>query len=170
MPNFLTAQEADGLAQWMFGQEKSGLLIKDPRECINLFGMATKNALPFIKLLIKKIPEVSAFCGEDVLPTYVYSIIYKSNSELIRHTDRDACEISVTINLSKDASWPICFKKLDQEEVCVELNPGDAVVYKGCEVEHWRPGKYSGQNFVQTFLHYALANGQRAYTFFDKVK
>lgn len=170
VPNFITAEEADNLAQWMFKQEQLGFLKKDPRSNFNLFGIAVENALPFVKFLVKKTPEVSRLCDKDVLPTYVYSIIYKNNSELIRHVDRDACEISLTVNLKKDADWPICVKKPDGTEVCFELNPGDALVYKGCEVEHWRPNKFAGQNFVQTFMHYVLADGERAYTFFDKVK
>lgn len=170
MPNFLTAQEAEDLAQWMYVAEKNLVLEVDERRCQNIFGMKITNALPFIKILVDKIPKVSELCGSKVLPTYVYSIIYKNNSELIRHTDRNACEISLTINLQKDAEWPICVKKPDGTEVCTELNPGDAVMYRGCDAEHWRPGKYKGQNFVQTFMHYVLADGERAYTFFDKVR
>lgn len=168
VPNFLPAQEAEDLAQWMYKQENCGGLIKDERESLNVFGRAVKDALPFVKLLVDKIPQVSELCGEKVLPTYVYSIIYKTNSELIRHTDRDSCEISVTLNLQKDQNWPICIKKPTGEEVAIELNPGDAVLYLGCVAEHWRPGKFTGQNFVQTFLHYARADGPCAYTFFDK--
>ena len=168
VPNFLTVQEADELAQWMFEQERLGLLQKDPRSNFNLFGLSTQNALPFVKLLVRKTPEVSKLCSEEVLPTYVYSIIYKNNSELIRHVDRDACDISVTINLKKDVDWPVCIKKPNGEEICIELNPGDAMMYFGCDAEHWRKDSFQGQNFVQVFMHYVRANNERAYTFFDK--
>jgi hypothetical protein len=168
VPNFLSAKQADTLAQWMFGQERLGLLEKDPRTNFNLFGLAVNNALPFVKVLVDKIPHVSELCGEKVLPTYAYSIIYKNKSMLIPHKDRDACEISITISLSKDHDWPICIKKPDGEEVCLELNPGDAVMYRGCDAEHWRPGMFKGQNFVQTFFHYVLADGERSYAFFGR--
>lgn len=168
VPNFLTAQEANELAQWMFEQERLGILQKDPRSDFNLFGLAIQNALPFVKLLVKKIPEISKLCGEEVLPTYVYSIIYKNKSELVRHVDRDACDISLTLNLQKDCDWPICIKKPNGEEMCVELDSGDAVLYKGCDAQHWRHGQFTGQNLVQTFMHYVCANGPRAYAYFDK--
>ena len=168
VPNFLTVQEADGLAQWMFEQEKLGLLQEDPRSNFNLFGLAAQNALPFVKLLVRKTSDVSRLCGEEVLPTYVYSIMYKNNAELIRHIDRDACEISLTVNLKKDTDWPICVKKPNGESFCAELDPGDALLYKGCEAEHWRPGQFTGQNFIQVFLHYVRADGPRAYAYFDK--
>lgn len=167
-PNFLTVQEAENLAQWMYIAERDSVLEPDDRVAQNIFGMRVTNALPFIKVLVDKIPQVSDLCGAKVLPTYVYSIIYKNNSELIRHIDRDACEISLTINLQKDHDWPICVKKPNGEEVCTELNPGDAIMYRGCDAEHWRPGQYKGQNFIQTFMHYVIADGHRAYTFFDK--
>lgn len=170
VPNFIKQEEANGLAQWLFDQERLGFLNPDPRTSFNLFGKAIENALPFVRLLVEKIPEVSRLVGENVLPTYVYSIIYKNNSELIRHKDRDACEISLTVSLSKDVNWPICVKGRSGEEVCFELNPGDALLYRGCETEHWRPNKFLGENLSQTFMHYVVADGPRAYTFFDKVR
>jgi hypothetical protein len=168
VPNFLTTQEADELAQWMFEQERLGVLQEDPRSNFNLFGLAIRNGLPFVKFLVKKIPEVSRLCGEEVLPTYVYSIIYKNKAELMRHVDKDACDISLTINLQKDTNWPICIKKPNGEEVCLELNAGDAMMYLGCDAEHWRHNKFTGQNFIQTFMHYVRADGPRAYAYFDK--
>lgn len=170
VPNFLTSNEAEDLAQWMFNEEKLDLLPPDPRANINLFGRAVLDALPFVKLLVKKIPEVSNLCGENVLPTYVYSLIYKNNAELIRHYDRDACEISLSVSLYKDHDWPLCVKKPSGEEVCFDLNIGDALMYKGCVAEHWRLGKFEGQNLVQTFMHYVKADGPCSYTFFDKVR
>jgi hypothetical protein len=167
VPNFLTVQEADELAQWMFEQERLGILEQDPRNNFNLFGLAIRNGLPFVKFLVKKIPEVSKLCGEEVLPTYVYSVIYKNKAELIRHVDKDACDISLSVNLQKDTDWPLCIKKPNGEEICIKLNPGDAIMYFGCDAQHWRQGQFKGQNFLQTFMHYVRANGPRAYAYFD---
>lgn len=169
VPSFIQKSEAERLAQWMYEQERDGKLSKDDRWYTHKFyGYKISNPLPFIKILVEKIPQVSELCGAQVLPTYVYSVIYKNKAQLTRHTDRDACEISFTVNLQKDRDWPICVKKPNGEEVCVELNPGEALMYKGCVAEHWRPGEYTGQNFVQTFMHYVKADGPNAYTFFDK--
>jgi hypothetical protein len=35
----------------------------------------------------------------------------------------------------------------------VKLNPGDMLVYRGCELEHWR-NKFKGKECIQVFLHY----------------
>ena len=48
------------------------------------------------------------------------------------------------------------------------LNPGDAVVYKGCEVTHWRRKLPKGHINVQFMLHYVDKNGPYAEYKFDK--
>ena len=35
----------------------------------------------------------------------------------------------------------------------VDLKPGDMLVYRGCELEHWR-NKFKGKECIQVFLHY----------------
>jgi hypothetical protein len=42
------------------------------------------------------------------------------------------------------------------------LNPGDAVVYMGCDVMHWRQPLVEGQLNVQFMLHYVDKNGPNA--------
>jgi len=77
--------------------------------------------MPFVRLLVEKVPEVSELLGEKVLPTYTYARVYKEGSELLRHRDRPACEISLTVNLSKDKDWPIYFQRPDGSETSIEL-------------------------------------------------
>ena len=57
--------------------------------------------LPFLRLLVEKVPEVTALLGEKVLPTYTYARIYRRGSVLERHRDRHACEISFTLKKIK---------------------------------------------------------------------
>ena len=37
--------------------------------------------------------------------------------------------------------------------VKVELEPGDMLIYSGCDLEHWRE-PFEGNNNAQVFLHY----------------
>lgn len=164
MPNFLTAQEADGLAQEFFIAQRDGKLKVDPLFPESLCGY---NLLAAVKTLVKKVPEVSKLCGEDVLPTYVYGRIYGHNEILIKHKDRPSCEISLTVTLQKDqVDWPIWVEKPNGEAVSFNLNAGDAVMYLGCAAAHWRE-KYEGQMQTQLFMHYVLADGPNANMFFD---
>ena len=43
--------------------------------------------------------------------------------------------------------------KEGKKGVEVNLEPGDMLVYRGCELEHWRE-KFKGKQSVQVFLHY----------------
>jgi len=104
-------------------------------------------------------PTMEQIVGEELLPTYAYARLYSNGDKLKKHTDRPACEVSVTIQLGRSHhyAWPIYMggQRYDMGE-------GDGVIYSGCGVEHWRDecngptGYYSGQ----VFLHYVKKNGQ----------
>ena len=103
-----------------------------------------------IRLKLEKI------IGRKLYNTYYYDRFYYAGQELIKHADRDACEISVSIHVStnlegKDADWPFWIKTPDTytdkkktsilvpgENRSVVLKPGDGLLYKGCERPHWR--------------------------------
>jgi hypothetical protein len=125
------------------------------------------NYISFLELLCEKTPQVSSIIGETVLPTYSYSRVYKQKSELVKHTDRDACEISLTVHLNGDSEWPIFILTPSGETRSVVLNPGDAMIYRGCIAPHWRE-KFNGEWYTQVFLHYVLSRGKRSYAYFDK--
>jgi len=114
-------------------------------------------------LLIDVQPKMEKETGLDLIPTYAYARIYKNGDVLERHKDRFSCKISTTMNLGGDP-WPIYLEpsgKTDREGIKVDLEPGDALIYRGCEVEHWREA-FEGDNCGQVFLHYNDASGEKA--------
>lgn len=127
------------------------------------------NFIPFVRLLVNKVPLISEAIGEEVLPTYTYARVYLNGQDLTRHTDRYSCEISITLNLFKDHAWPIGFLNSRGEEVTVELEPGDGVIYMGCVAEHWRE-PFQGNMFSQVFLHYVRSYGEFCTYAFDRGK
>jgi hypothetical protein len=128
---------------------------------------AIYNFKPFLELLCEKTLEVSSLIQETVLPTYCYARIYKGPEVLVRHRDRPACEVSLTLHLGGDAEWPIFIQKPDGTEASVTLNPGDAMVYLGCVADHWRE-QYTGTSYSQVFMHYVRSNGPNAWAYFDR--
>ena len=102
-------------------------------------------------LLLKVKPIMEEKTKLNLIETYSYARIYKKGDILHRHKDRFSCEISTTLNLGGD-NWPI-YLKTNNKEIEVNLNPGDMLIYRGCELEHWR-NKFNGDNCVQVFLHY----------------
>ena len=146
--------------------------------------------------------------GRKLYNTYYYDRYYFPGQALTKHADRDACEISVTLhirtNLPDDLKdWPIKIKTPDvytdksksailvpgEERSCV-LNPGDGMVYKGCERPHWRDpmptpsdpvtnlfrnkkkkkDKKSEYYYHQIFFHYVLQDGERAQCAWDRAR
>ena len=114
-------------------------------------------------LLQKLRPSVEKETGLELNETYSYARIYKKGDVLERHKDRYSCELSATLNLGGD-SWPIYLEpsgELGKEGIKVDLEPGDMLIYKGCEVEHWREA-FEGENCGQVFLHYNNASNEKA--------
>ena len=100
-------------------------------------------------------PVMEKHTGIKLSPTYSYARIYKQGDVLARHKDRYSCEISTTLNLGGDP-WSIYLDptgKTGQAGIKVDLNPGDMLIYSGCELEHWRE-PFEGNNTGQVFLHY----------------
>jgi len=97
---------------------------------------AQYNYISFLELLTEKTPEVSKIVGETVLPTYAYSRVYKNKNLLESHKDRGSCEISITLHLNGDSPWEIYFE--EEERICINLEPGDAIIYLGEQITHGR--------------------------------
>jgi hypothetical protein len=108
-------------------------------------------------------PVMEKHTGIKLSPTYSYARIYKKGDVLPRHKDRYSCEISTTLNLGGD-KWPIYLDptgKKGQAGIKVNLNPGDMLIYSGCELEHWRE-EFKGKDCVQVFLHYNKSSSKKA--------
>ena len=102
--------------------------------------------------------DMKEYTGVDLKPTYSYLRVYKKGDVLHRHTDREACEYSVSITLKRehdDEIWPLC---LETDQIYkVLLDAGDGLIYKGIESPHWRD-KFEGQRLAQVFLHYVRSS------------
>jgi hypothetical protein len=125
---------------------------------------------PLIEVMLKQCsPAIEEHTGLKLEPTYSFSRVYQEGEELTPHTDRPSCEISATINVACTGdAWPIWMQYENNDPVKCLLNPGDAIVYKGCEVTHWRRKLPKGQINVQFMLHYVDKNGPYAEYKFDK--
>tara|TARA_R110000751_G_scaffold13153_2_gene44488 strand:+ start:241 stop:765 length:525 start_codon:yes stop_codon:yes gene_type:complete len=115
-------------------------------------------------LLDTKLPLVEKKSNLKLLPTYAYWRYYVFGATLSKHTDRPACEISVTACIKKYDNWPIIV-----EETSFELEEGDAVLYAGCDQEHKRPGVYKGEGMAQVFFHYVNQKGIYKHHVYDKI-
>jgi hypothetical protein len=115
------------------------------------------------ELLEMLTPAVCAAAGKNLVPTYSYARMYMNGESLPKHTDRPACQYSVTLCLGMNGDpWPIFMSKT-KEEVggSVSLNVGDGVLYLGMDMHHWRE-PFEGGWQAQVFLHWVDADGPHA--------
>lgn len=132
---------------------------------------------PQYKLIHTQIKyELEELIGRELLETYYYDRFYFSGQELVWHTDRDPCEISVSVHVDSNLHepWAFWIKTPDTyegkeiikkgENRSCNLGPGDAILYKGCERPHWREPMKEGEDlyYHQVFFHYVLKTGRRS--------
>ncbi len=124
---------------------------------------ADLNAETLLSQLEKPLSQI---VQKNLCPTYSYSRLYVTGEVLKIHTDRPACQYSVTLNIGGDP-WPIYYGVEDSDSKDgvvfngkkvkilneIILKPGDGAVYMGEELLHWRD-PFEGDHCVQTFLHY----------------
>lgn len=118
-----------------------------------------------MKMMKPKMEEVT---GLQLFPTYTYSRIYRAGNYLAHHKDRPSCEVSITLKLSASDdsyNWPIWMKDAEYT-----LDDGDGVVYRGCDLDHWRETCEApeGWRMGQVFMHYVDANGPYPEYRYDK--
>jgi len=127
------------------------------------------------------LPYMEKYTGLELAPTYTYYRVYRPGMDLARHKDRESCEISTTVclgykylNNNPDYNWgmyvdkdsvglnpPRGFVSAGNPGEMILQEPGDLIIYRGCEVEHWRE-KFDasyGSYQVQAFFHYIDKNG-----------
>jgi len=124
----------------------------------------------FDSLLLLSRASIENYTGLSLSNNYTYWRFYQKDNELKRHKDRHSCEISTTLCLGYNVSnvdqavypdydWPMWVETKDNPDgVPVHLKPGDMIVYRGCDVDHWRE-KFIGLNHAQVFMHYNDTNG-----------
>jgi hypothetical protein len=113
-------------------------------------------------------PRIEELSGLALHPTYSYFRIYKHGDVLKRHSDRPACEISVTLNIGQAPAepWPI-YIECHAGPYAALMSAGDAMLYRGRDCAHWRDA-YPGDKLVQVFLHYVDRAGSYADWKYDK--
>ena len=119
-------------------------------------------------LLVELTPRIQDLTGLQLDPTFSYFRVYRHGDVLKRHLDRTSCEISVTLTIGVDGKrWPIFVRNPEGKESSILLAPGDGLLYRGCECEHWRE-IFEGERQAQLSLHYVDQQGPYSDYRYDK--
>jgi hypothetical protein len=130
-------------------------------------------------------PAVTEIAGCELIPTYAYFRVYQQGDVCLVHSDREACEhsLSLMIELSDGVPWALCVGKKhlntpeptngfdfgDQEYSELPMSGGDAVMYRGVDHHHGRIEPNPNRWSAHLFMHWVDANGPHAEHAFDRV-
>jgi hypothetical protein len=139
--------------------------------------------LPSTHFLWALTPSVSALAGTALLPTYSYFRIYRQGDICRVHSDRFACEhsVSLTLALSDGRPWSleVSHRRDDDNWSTTEdfggdgygsicMSVGDAALYRGVSYPHGRVTPNPNRWSAHLFLHYVERDGAHAGEAFDK--
>lgn len=129
-------------------------------------------------------PRVTQVAGRELIPSYAYFRIYQQGDLCRVHSDRPACEhsLSLTIELGDDIPWALSLEKRHLDEPLAAVDPdfgdepysaipmgaGDAVMYRGVNHRHGRLDPNPNRWSAHMFLHWVEANGRYADHAFDR--
>ena len=137
---------------------------------------------PMLALLWGLTGTVEQIIGRTLVPTYSYFRFYREGDVLRVHSDRPACEhsVSLTLDYSDDVPWPLEIEKRaiaqplavaddfgGQPYSSVLLNVGDALVYRGTEHRHARITPNPNGWSAHIFMHWVDPDGPHAGQAFD---
>jgi len=115
---------------------------------------------PFALHLLRELPGfVSELARRPLVATYCYSMWYLRGARLAMHTDNEQCEYSLSLNIDQSprdaAPWPFCVVSrggLRITELCTAT--GDAVLFRGRALPHYRRRLVQGEAATGILLHY----------------
>lgn len=103
--------------------------------------------------------------GEAVKPSYCYVRCYRSGADLPRHTDREQCEFTVSLCVDYTpepgsiTGWPI-YVEAQNGTVTIEQAIGDALLFRGRELPHYRRPLPHGCTSTSVFFHFVARDFQ----------
>jgi hypothetical protein len=117
---------------------------------------------PIARLFLTSLTSVVArIVGLAVKPAYAYFASYRDGAVLNIHRDRIQCQYSISFLLEYQpvpdgvSPWPLWMtREPTAEGVALYQRVGDGIVYKGCELYHYRSELPDGHASTHIFFHY----------------
>lgn len=104
----------------------------------------------------KILNQIEAITETKLFATFCFNRVYRKGAILRTHKDRRACEIAVTLNLGQQGElWDLWLMDNDENANRVALAPGDAIIYQGSRLNHWR-GKLENADYVSQVLFFFI--------------
>lgn len=146
----------------------------------------SREYLPMASFLWGLTPRVAEVAGCELMPSYAYFRIYQKGDVCRVHSDREACEhsLSLTVELGEKIPWALSLENrcLEKPVTSVEsdfgaeqfsslpMSAGDAVMYRGVNHRHGRLEPNPNSWSAHLFLHWVDAGGPYASHAFDQAR
>jgi hypothetical protein len=167
VPNFAEPSIVSAVSKYALLKEAYSFN-PDTNQVINAHAVYADFLMESLLLDYKK--SVETITGLNLIPTYSFYRVYRRGQELTPHIDRPACEISVSVCYEydyrgKDYEWPLVMNSTP-----IAMKPGDGAVYRGIDINHFRPVFNVPQDsyHIQGFYHYVNADGPWTSHAYDK--
>jgi hypothetical protein len=120
------------------------------------------NGEPSSALLLHLLqPLVARIAGADIKPAYSYAWIYRRGATMPSHRDRDPCRYTLSVlvdyapAVDGPTPWPLgIHPRGGGAPLEIRQSIGDAVIFNGQELSHFRPPFAAGTQSTSLLLHY----------------
>ncbi|HLL30511.1 MAG TPA: hypothetical protein VK403_05905, partial [Allosphingosinicella sp.] len=130
-------------------------------------------------------PLISRLVGRELLPTYDYFRVYRAGDICRVHSDREACEhsLSLALGYSDGRIWDLEIEESalasgpgaveddfsGQKYASIGLQPGDALLYRGVDHRHGRTIPNPNRWSAHLFMHWVESDGPYRDQAFDGI-
>jgi hypothetical protein len=100
--------------------------------------------------------------GAWIVPSYSYVTAYQAGADLPPHTDREQCEYTLSLAIdatpepAAQAPWPL-WVQTHEGAIAVWQHLGDALLFRGRYLPHWREQLAWDQTACNILFHYVDA-------------
>lgn len=129
-------------------------------------------------------PRIAQIAGCELMPSYAYFRVYQQGDVCRVHSDRKACEhsLSLMLEVADGEPWALDLERrhvddpeptlaMDfgtEEFVSIPMRAGDAVLYRGVNHRHGRIEPNPNRWSAHLFMHWVEAEGVYADQAFDR--
>jgi hypothetical protein len=111
------------------------------------------------RLVLRRMqPLLEAWSGESLVPEALYGIrVYRRGAVLHRHVDHvESHVVSAVLLIAQDVDrpWPLVVEAADGSRRELPLEAGDALLYEGARLPHFRDVPLEGRAYAAVFIHY----------------
>jgi hypothetical protein len=156
LPSLVSSAHVSALARYYRALIECGEWARGDEQVMRRYGYHNETVARYFHHQLKDF--VSRVVGEPVKPTYAYVSAYQEGAVLKPHVDREQCVFTLSLWVDEDTDayaepWPLWFH-LDHGKVAITQKSGDAVLFRGSDLPHWRNTPPTARASTTLLFHY----------------